>query len=70
VLSGDGLVQKYHVRDFPTLVVIDQRGKIADVQIGYSPALREDLSTTLKSLLRGKQQGGSGEGRPPGGPER
>ncbi len=52
VLSAEGLAEKYHIQDYPALVIIDQEGKIADVQIGYSPTLHENLSTTIEGLLR------------------
>jgi thiol-disulfide isomerase/thioredoxin len=53
-LRAEGLPGKYHVRGFPTLIVIDREGKVADVHVGYSPTLRDDVSRTVKSLLARK----------------
>lgn len=53
-LRAEGLPEKYHVRGFPTLIVIDQEGKVADIHAGYSPTLREDVSRSVKSLLARK----------------
>ena len=39
VLRSNELPGKYGVKGFPTLVVIDQEGKVADVHIGYSDHL-------------------------------
>jgi peroxiredoxin len=51
VLKAEGLPEKYHVRGFPTLIIIDQTGKVADVHVGYSPTLRDDVSKAVKALL-------------------
>ncbi|MDR3638770.1 MAG: TlpA disulfide reductase family protein [Isosphaeraceae bacterium] len=53
-LKAEGLPEKYHVRGFPTLIIIDQEGKVADVHVGYSPTLREEVSKSVKSLLSRK----------------
>lgn len=53
-LKATGVPEKYHVRGFPTLVIIDQDGKIADIHVGYSPTLREDVSQSVKKLLSRK----------------
>ncbi len=54
VLRSDELPGKYGVRGFPTLVVIDQQGKVADVHIGYSDHLFEDVTATVDRLLSAK----------------
>ena len=54
VLRSDELPGKYGVRGFPTLVVIDQEGKVADVHIGYSDHLFEDVTATVDKLLGAK----------------
>ncbi len=54
VLRSDELPAKYAVNSFPTLVVIDQQGKIADVHIGYSDHLFEDVTATVDRLLEAK----------------
>ncbi len=54
VLRSNELPDKYGVRGFPTLVVIDQQGKVADVHIGYSDHLFEDVTATVDKLLVAK----------------
>jgi peroxiredoxin len=54
VLKAQGLPEKYHVRGFPTLIIIDQAGKVADIHVGYSPTLREDVAKSVKGLLAKK----------------
>jgi thiol-disulfide isomerase/thioredoxin len=51
VLRSMDLPRKYGVQGFPTLVVIDQEGKVADVHVGYSAHLFEDVSATIDRLL-------------------
>lgn len=51
VLKAQGVPEKYHVRGFPTLVIIDQEGKVADVHVGYSATLRQEVGKTVKGLL-------------------
>lgn len=53
VLYGtDDIATAYGVRGIPTLVVIDQQGKIAYRHIGYDPTLPEVLSWQTKELLK------------------
>ena len=52
VLRSDELPGKYGVSGFPTLVVIDQKGNVADVHIGYSDHLFEDVTATVDRLLQ------------------
>ena len=54
VLRSEELPAKYGVNGFPTLIVIDQQGKIADVHIGYSDHLFEDVTATVDRLLGAK----------------
>jgi thiol-disulfide isomerase/thioredoxin len=54
VLRSDELPGKYGVQGFPTLVVIDGQGKIADVHIGYSDQLFENVTATVDRLLGAK----------------
>ena len=51
VLKGTEIPAKYHVHGFPTLIIIDQDGKVHDVHIGYSKTLRADVGKTIKDLL-------------------
>jgi thiol-disulfide isomerase/thioredoxin len=52
VLRSEELPGKYGVSGFPTLIVIDQQGKVADVHIGYSDHLYEDVTATVDRLLK------------------
>jgi thiol-disulfide isomerase/thioredoxin len=51
VLRSQDLPQRYGVTGFPTLVIVDQEGKVADVHVGYSDHLFEDVSATIDRLL-------------------
>lgn len=51
VLRSLDLPEKYGVRGFPTLIVIDREGKVADVHVGYSPRLLEEVSEVVDRLL-------------------
>jgi peroxiredoxin len=48
---GAGLDKNYLVRGNPTMVVLDGRGVIRHIHVGYSPTLREDLSKVLRELM-------------------
>jgi peroxiredoxin/Tfp pilus assembly protein PilE len=50
-LKGEGLPQKFGVQGFPTLIIIDQQGKVHDIHVGYSPTLREDVGKVIRELL-------------------
>jgi thiol-disulfide isomerase/thioredoxin len=52
VLKAEGLPEKYKVQGFPTLIIIDPEGNVADVHVGYSPTLRQDVGTVVKRLLK------------------
>ena len=51
--SGE-LYKKYGVGGFPTLFVLDAKGVVRDIQIGYSPDLRLKLTATVERLLARK----------------
>jgi peroxiredoxin/uncharacterized GH25 family protein len=51
VLKASGVPSKYNVHGFPTLVIIDQDGKVHDVHIGYSKTLRAEVGSIIKELL-------------------
>jgi peroxiredoxin len=51
VLRSEEIPTKYAVQVFPTLFIIDQDGKMADVHVGYSPQLYEDVTATVDRLL-------------------
>lgn len=50
-IRAEGIPAKYGVNGFPTLVILDQDGKVADIHVGYSPTLREDVSRAVRELL-------------------
>ena len=43
--------EKYHVQGFPTLVVVDPQGKIAEFHVGYSLNLRAEVGAAIRRLL-------------------
>lgn len=45
------LPEKYGVRGFPTVIVIDPEGVVRDVHVGYSRDLRESLTKSIEALL-------------------
>jgi thiol-disulfide isomerase/thioredoxin len=51
VLKAEGLPAKYKVRGFPTLIIVDGEGRVADIHVGYSPTLRQDVSKAVRALL-------------------
>lgn len=53
-LKAIGLPEKFGVRGFPTLIVIDQQGKVHDLHVGYTPTLREDVGRQIQALLEKK----------------
>ncbi len=53
-LKAEGLPEKYQVQGFPTLIIVDQAGKVADIHVGYSPTLRDEVAKGIRSLLAKK----------------
>jgi thiol-disulfide isomerase/thioredoxin len=54
VLRSQDLPGKYGVQGFPTLIIIDQQGKVADVHVGYSQQLYEEVTAVVDRLLGAK----------------
>jgi hypothetical protein len=48
--SGD-LYKKFGVSGFPTLFVLDAKGRVQDIHVGYSPDLSVKLAATVERLL-------------------
>jgi thiol-disulfide isomerase/thioredoxin len=48
------LVEKYGVRGFPTMVIIDQQGKVHDFHVGYTPTLQREVGEIVRQLLAKK----------------
>ncbi len=53
-LQAGDTYKKYGVTGFPTLFVIDKKGIIRDIHIGYSPDLGLKVSNKITSLLKTK----------------
>jgi len=52
VLKAAGIPEKYMVEGFPTLIIIDKAGKVADMHVGYSPTLHDDVAAAVAALLK------------------
>ena len=50
-LRAEGIPEKYGVPTFPTLIIIDQKGIIYDVHVGYSSTLAKEVKETVEALL-------------------
>ncbi len=50
-LKADGVNKEYKVQGYPTLLIIDQTGKVAEFHVGYSPTLRKDLTASIRRLI-------------------
>jgi thiol-disulfide isomerase/thioredoxin len=55
VLRSMDLPGKFGVQGFPTLVIIDKEGKVADIHVGYSPELFEEVTAVVDRLLDAKK---------------
>jgi thiol-disulfide isomerase/thioredoxin len=53
-LKARGIPEKYGVRGYPTLIIIDQQGIVKGFHVGYSPRLRDDLISRVENLLNPK----------------
>jgi len=56
-LKATGLPERYNVRSFPTLVVIDREGVVRDVHVGYSPTLGDEVVKSVERLLKARPWG-------------
>ena len=50
-LKAEGIPDQYQVSGFPTLIILDQHGRIHDLHTGYSPTLFDDVSASITGLL-------------------
>jgi len=48
------IVQQYHVQGFPTVFVIGPDGMVRDMEVGYSPGVRDKLAPKITALTQGK----------------
>ncbi len=51
VLPARGVVDSYSVVSYPTIVVVDRRGRVAEVLVGYRADLLEVLAGQIERLL-------------------
>jgi thiol-disulfide isomerase/thioredoxin len=49
--AGDATAAAYGVRAIPTFFIIDKKGVIREVVVGYDPSSHKDVERLLKSLL-------------------
>lgn len=54
-LKATGVPEKYKVQGFPTLIVIDHKGVVRDLHVGYSPTHKEEVIKTVERLLMAKE---------------
>jgi thiol-disulfide isomerase/thioredoxin len=50
-LKARGVPQHYKVHAYPTLILIDPKGNVAEFHVGYSPTLRKDVGASIRRLL-------------------
>jgi thiol-disulfide isomerase/thioredoxin len=51
-LKATGLPEKFGIRRYPTVIVIDRRGVVRDYHVGYAADLTERLIRTVEGLLK------------------
>ncbi len=51
LLEGDAVAEDYKVTGIPTMYIIDQEGRIAFVEVGANPEIREMLFSAVDNLL-------------------
>ena len=54
-LKATGLPETYKAHGFPTLNILDQKGIIRDVHIGYSPNLKDEVIKSVEQLLKAEE---------------
>ncbi|HVC92201.1 MAG TPA: TlpA disulfide reductase family protein [Pirellulales bacterium] len=50
-LSAMDLAERFHVRGFPTVVVIDKKGIVRDRYVGYTPTFAAEIAAQIERLL-------------------
>lgn len=50
--AHQSLPEKYGVRGYPTLVIIDPQGVVRRIHVGYAPNLRQKLNQSVRELLK------------------
>jgi thiol-disulfide isomerase/thioredoxin len=51
ILIAPDVADRYEIRGFPTLLILDQEGVVRDVHVGWSPTLAEDVIAGVEGLL-------------------
>jgi thiol-disulfide isomerase/thioredoxin len=51
-LRATALPEKFGIRGYPTVIVIDRQGVVRDYHVGYAADLEERLARTIEGLLR------------------
>ena len=51
-LEGRDLIKRYEVTNYPTFIIIDKRGLLRQILIGYEPSLAEKLVGIIETLLK------------------
>lgn len=52
--QGAKVFQQYHLRAYPTTIIIDQTGIVSVFRVGYSSVFMKQIKTTVESLLSAK----------------
>jgi thiol-disulfide isomerase/thioredoxin len=53
-IKATGIPEKFGIKVFPTLIVIDQAGKVREIHVGYSERLYDELASLIRGLLAEK----------------
>jgi len=53
-LAGETTLADYGVRSVPVMIVIDKKGKVAEVYRGFSPEIGRSSDKLIKKLLAEK----------------
>jgi thiol-disulfide isomerase/thioredoxin len=54
IMKAESITSRYKVTGYPFLYVIDQDGKVLEVEVGYSANLKDKLIETIDKALAGK----------------
>ncbi|WP_010584591.1 TlpA family protein disulfide reductase [Schlesneria paludicola] len=50
-LKAEAIAEEYKLQGFPSLLILDQKGTIRDVHIGYSQTLKDNVIRSVEKLL-------------------
>jgi thiol-disulfide isomerase/thioredoxin len=61
LMKAEAITSNYKVTGYPFLYVIDQNGKVLEVEVGYSATLKDKLIETIdKALAAGSKEAPAG----------